>query len=351
MLSGGGGGGVGGGGVKSPLPGIGAPMRISDLEAEALASATSPPSAMPLEPEDVMAGALSADFGALGLGFLGISTDDDDFSLPPRSASVGRSRSGDDREKPPAAAAGEEATAGDKPKDKEAARLAKRERKKKEKEEEKMKKEEDEREAIVASKPSVTAYTSAALLSLRAGCTSSPSELDMDMFEQADKALVKQEKKTVAAKDTGNPVSETPSDAEKRDAEKRDVGFGSEPDARDASSVNRPSRSPSEDRLDEPSIGGALGLGFLGISSASLAGMDADEAAGREKQAEKMANGIETPAAAPVMGVSELAKALLAELRGLEDRVEVAGDESGPAVLRKLGSALEAIRDEPFKSI
>jgi collagen type III alpha/collagen type V/XI/XXIV/XXVII alpha len=51
------------------------------------------------------------------------------------------------------------------------------------------------------------------------------------------------------------------------------------------------------------------------------------------------------------MSVAELAKALLAELRGLEDRVEVAGDESGPMVLLKLGSALEAIRDEPFKSI
>ena len=56
----------------------------------------------------------------------------------------------------------------------------------------------------------------------------------------------------------------------------------------------------------------------------------------------------ETPA---LTSVAELAKALLAELRGLEDRVEVAGDESGPMAMLKLGAALEAIRDEPFKSI
>lgn len=40
-----------------------------------------------------------------------------------------------------------------------------------------------------------------------------------------------------------------------------------------------------------------------------------------------------------------------AELRGLEDRVEVAGDEEGAMMSIKLGAALEAIRQEPFKSI
>ena len=66
----------------------------------------------------------------------------------------------------------------------------------------------------------------------------------------------------------------------------------------------------------------------------------------KAKQTAETKDATKTP-----MSVAELAKALLAELRGLEDRVEVAGDESGPMVLLKLGSALEAIRDEPFKSI
>jgi hypothetical protein len=45
------------------------------------------------------------------------------------------------------------------------------------------------------------------------------------------------------------------------------------------------------------------------------------------------------------------AAALMAELRGLEDRVEVLGEEEGPLVALRLGAALEAIRDAPFKSI
>ena len=64
----------------------------------------------------------------------------------------------------------------------------------------------------------------------------------------------------------------------------------------------------------------------------------------------------EPPAEAPApastgMSVRELAMALLAELRGLEDRVEVAGDGEGAMTALKLGAALEAIRQEPFKSI
>jgi collagen type III alpha/collagen type V/XI/XXIV/XXVII alpha len=51
------------------------------------------------------------------------------------------------------------------------------------------------------------------------------------------------------------------------------------------------------------------------------------------------------------MSNAALAAALLAELRGLEDRVEVAGDEEGAMMSIKLGAALEAIRQEPFKSI
>ena len=95
-------------------------------------------------------------------------------------------------------------------------------------------------------------------------------------------------------------------------------------------------------------------MGFLGISSGSLASLDEG---GGEKQKRGRGEEIQTAkaetkdATKTPMSVAELAKALLAELRGLEDRVEVAGDESGPMVLLKLGSALEAIRDEPFKSI
>jgi collagen type III alpha/collagen type V/XI/XXIV/XXVII alpha len=109
----------------------------------------------------------------------------------------------------------------------------------------------------------------------------------------------------------------------------------------------------SDDRLDEPNVGGALGLGFLGISSGSLASLDevGGERRGRGEDTTKAKQTAERNATKTPMSVAELAKALLAELRGLEDRVEVAGDESGPMVLLKLGSALEAIRDEPFKSI
>jgi collagen type III alpha/collagen type V/XI/XXIV/XXVII alpha len=49
--------------------------------------------------------------------------------------------------------------------------------------------------------------------------------------------------------------------------------------------------------------------------------------------------------------VRELAAVLMTELRGLEDRVEVLGEEEGPMVALKPGAALEAVRPEPFKSI
>ena len=228
---------------------------------------------------------------------------------------------------------------GEKPKeDKEAARKEKRERKKREKEEEKKRKEEEaaaaaaaKAKAKAAAKASVTSYSSDALLSLRAKCTSAPPEVDMEMFEHADKALAKREEERVKAEK-----------AEKTNDEPRP----SPP----------PSRSRSDDRLDEPAVGGALGLGFLGISSGSLASLDEGggekEKRGRGEEIQTAKKKAETKDATKTpMSVAELAKALLAELRGLEDRVEVAGDESGPMVLLKLGSALEAIRDEPFKSI
>ena len=74
-------------------------------------------------------------------------------------------------------------------------------------------------------------------------------------------------------------------------------------------------------------------------------------AATMSKQSEAAAAAEDTKRAAGGMSVADLATALMAELRGLEDRVEVIGGEEGPIVALKLGAALEAIRQEPFKSI
>jgi collagen type III alpha/collagen type V/XI/XXIV/XXVII alpha len=115
---------------------------------------------------------------------------------------------------------------------------------------------------------------------------------------------------------------------------------------------------------DEPSLGGALGLGFLGISTgasdAEVTNPGAKTSEEAEEKEEAKAKAKAKPAAgetaeekAETRGMSNaaLAAALLAELRGLEDRVEVAGDEEGAMMSIKLGAALEAIRQEPFKSI
>ena len=322
----------------APPPGAPAPLSIDELEAQALASATKAAEKEKIrkvpEEEEEPAGMLSADMGALGLGFLGITTDDDDFALPLRA-----SERKDAPAAAPAAAEKEKETQpgeGEKPKeDKEAARKEKRERKKREKEEEKKRKEEEAAAAAAAAaaaKASVTSYSSDALLSLRAKCVSAPPEVDLEMFEHADKALLKREEEKADKREKATKAEKT-----------KDEPRPSPP----------PSRSRSDDRLDEPNVGGALGLGFLGISSGSLASLDevGGERRGRGEDTTKAKQTAERNATKTPMSVAELAKALLAELRGLEDRVEVAGDESGPMVLLKLGSALEAIRDEPFKSI
>ena len=97
------------------------------------------------------------------------------------------------------------------------------------------------------------------------------------------------------------------------------------------------------DQLDDaPSLGGALGLGFLGINSSSNSLASQEEVAKKDDAKEGEKKG---------MTVRELAAALMAELRGLEDRVEVLGEEEGPMVALKLSAALEAVRQEPFKSI
>ena len=194
----------------APPPGTPAPLSIDELEAQALASATKAAEKEKVpkvpEEEEEPAGMLSADMGALGLGFLGITTDDDDFALPLRASERKDAPAAAPAAAPTAAPAAAPAAAeeeketqpgeGEKPKeDKEAARKEKRERKKREKEEEKKRKEEEaaaaaaaKAKAKAAAKASVTSYSSDALLSLRAKCTSAPPEVDMEMFEHADKA-------------------------------------------------------------------------------------------------------------------------------------------------------------------
>ena len=338
MLAGGG----GGSSTKTPPPpGIGTPMSIADLEAEALASATK----QQKEEDDKHIGALSA-MGALGLGF-----DDDDFTLPLRVATpTDTSETTINKESNETEKANEATKEKENKKQSVAEKREKKKKEKEAKEEEQKKKAEDAKEneketepepepkpeeKTSPEKPSVTSYSSDSLLKLRAGCDSVPTEVDLEMFEQADKhnpdnlnAKAKAEKilaKKIAREEVSvsKPIETVPVD------------------------TKTPSRS--DDRLDEPALGGALGLGFLGISSASLQGMDETETETKsETKVDEKEKKNETPA---LTSVAELAKALLAELRGLEDRVEVAGDESGPMAMLKLGAALEAIRDEPFKSI
>jgi hypothetical protein len=338
MLAGGG----GGSSTKTPPPpGIGTPMSIADLEAEALASATK----QQKEEDDKHIGALSA-MGALGLGF-----DDDDFTLPLRVATpTDTSETTINKESNETEKANEATKEKENKKQSVAEKREKKKKEKEAKEEEQKKKAEDAKEneketepepepkpeeKTSPEKPSVTSYSSDSLLKLRAGCDSVPTEVDLEMFEQADKhnpdnlnAKAKAEKilaKKIAREEVSvsKPIETVPVD------------------------TKTPSRS--DDRLDEPAMGGALGLGFLGISSASLQGMDETETETKsETKVDEKEKKNETPA---LTSVAELAKALLAELRGLEDRVEVAGDESGPMAMLKLGAALEAIRDEPFKSI
>ena len=125
------------------------------------------------------------------------------------------------------------------------------------------------------------------------------------MFEHADKALLKREEEKADKREKATKAEKT-----------KDEPRPSPP----------PSRSRSDDRLDEPNVGGALGLGFLGISSGSLASLDevGGERRGRGEdttKAKKTAETKELLTKTP-MSVAELAKALLAELRGrLEEEV------------------------------
>ena len=82
---------LGSGGDSTPTPpparSVGpAPLSVDALEAEALASATKAARMAEAPAEAPAEDLLSADVGALGLGFLGITTDDGDLALPLRSA-------------------------------------------------------------------------------------------------------------------------------------------------------------------------------------------------------------------------------------------------------------------------
>ena len=134
---------------------------------------------------------------------------------------------------------------------------------------------------------------------------------------------------------------------EKEAAEKEKKEKASADKAAKESARERVAKSKSTDTLDDaPALGGALGLGFLGINNSSSSLASQGEST---KEGEKKDEG--GTQAAKGMSVKDLAAALMAELRGLEDRVEVLGEEEGAMVALKLGAALEAVRQEPFKSI
>ena len=333
--------------------------------------------------------------GALGLGFLGISTDGDDFSLPPRAprasedsaaakkSAAGSTTKGDDGfsdagagkksrlidEGGAVALAALEAEARAK-----SAAKAKAAREAKEAE---ARAKAEAREAALAK---TRRYGADELRAMNVACDAKPPEVDADMFDAADrekaareeaeaKARAKAEAKAAAEKakaEKAEKAEKAKAEKEAREAKRRAEKEEKEARARGEDAL---AKSRSTDRLDddEPSLGGALGLGFLGISTGASdepgvtnPGAKTSEEAEEKPKAKAKPEAKPEPAAgetaeekAETRGMSNaaLAAALLAELRGLEDRVEVAGDEEGAMMSIKLGAALEAIRQEPFKSI
>ena len=184
------------------------------------------------------------------------------------------------------------------------------------------------------------AYSHADLKKLNVGCDAVPAGVDVTMFEEADLRKVEQVKREAAEKKKKEK-------AEKEAAEKEKKEKASADKAAKESARERVAKSKSTDALDDaPALGGALGLGFLGINNSSSSLASQGEST---KEGEKKDEG--GTQAAKGMSVKDLAAALMAELRGLEDRVEVLGEEEGAMVALKLGAALEAVRQEPFKSI
>jgi membrane protein involved in colicin uptake len=198
-------------------------------------------------------------------------------------------------------------------------------------------------------------YSHADLKKLNVGCDAVPAGVDVTMFEEADLRKVEQvkreaaekKKKEKAEKEAAEKEKKEKAKAEKEAAEKEKKEKANADKAAKESARERVAKSKSTDALDDaPALGGALGLGFLGINNSSSSLASQGEST---KEGEKKDEG--GTQAAKGMSVKDLAAALMAELRGLEDRVEVLGEEEGAMVALKLGAALEAVRQEPFKSI
>ena len=205
-------------------------------------------------------------------------------------------------------------------------------------------------------------YSHADLKKLNVNCDAVPAGVDMSMFEEADRRKIEKEKaeaaekkkrekaeKDAAEKERKEKAKAERAEREKDEKERKEKAKAERAEREKAekerkeSARERVARSKSTDQLDDaPSLGGALGLGFLGINSSSNSLASQEEVAKKDDAKEGEKKG---------MTVRELAAALMAELRGLEDRVEVLGEEEGPMVALKLSAALEAVRQEPFKSI
>jgi collagen type III alpha/collagen type V/XI/XXIV/XXVII alpha len=364
-------------------------MSIAELEAAAAARAdaeareAAPVAVEPPSADDVA--------GALGLGFLGISTDGDDFSLPPRvprasedsaaakKSGAGSTSKGDDGFSDAGAGkksrlideGGADALAA-----LEAEARAKSAAKAKAAREAKEAEARAKAEAREAALAKTRRYGADELRAMNVACDAKPPEVDADMFDAADrekaareeaeaKARAKAEAKAAAEKAKAEKAEKAKAEKEAREAKRRAEKEEKEARARGEDAL---AKSRSTDRLDddEPSLGGALGLGFLGISTGASDAEVTNPGAKTSEEAEEKPKAKAKPEAKPEpaagdtaeekaetrgMSNAALAAALLAELRGLEDRVEVAGDEEGAMMSIKLGAALEAIRQEPFKSI
>lgn len=187
-------------------------------------------------------------------------------------------------------------------------------------------------------------YSHADLKKLNVNCDAVPAGVDMSVFEEADRRKIEKEKAEAAEKKKREKAEKDASEKERKEKAKaeREEREKAEKERKE-SARERVAKSKSTDQLDDaPALGGALGLGFLGINSSSNSLASQEDAAKKDDSKEGEKKG---------MTVRELAAALMAELRGLEDRVEVLGEEEGPMVALKLGAALEAVRQEPFKSI
>ena len=187
-------------------------------------------------------------------------------------------------------------------------------------------------------------YSHADLKKLNVNCDAVPAGVDMSVFEEADRRKIEKEKAEAAEKKKREKAEKDASEKERKEKAKaeREEREKAEKERKE-SARERVAKSKSTDQLDDaPALGGALGLGFLGINSSSNSLASQEDAAKKDDSKEGEKKG---------MTVRELAAALMAELRGLEDRVEVLGEEEGPMVALKLGAALETVRQEPFKSI